>query len=80
MSLTKTVPQSKLFVPFSEAVLAATGTSLGELVPFQLEYNCVRLLDGTYEFTRSRSPLGRSSLDRCDGRCLQTDRSMVQAA
>ncbi len=40
----------KIFVPFSEDLLATTGTPLGELVPFQLEYRCVRLLDGTYEF------------------------------
>jgi len=80
MPLTKAVPQSKLFVPFSEAVLAAAGTTLGDLVPFQLEYNCVRLLDGTYEFTNSRSPQNQSSVDRSPGQCLQTDRSMVQAA
>ena len=41
----------KLFVPFSEDLLAAAGDPLGELVPFQLEYQCVRLLDGTYDFT-----------------------------
>jgi hypothetical protein len=39
-----------MFVPFSEDLLAAAGSPLGELVPFQLEYRCVRLLDGTYEF------------------------------
>ncbi len=42
--------QDKVFVPFSEDLLASTGSPLGELVPFQLEYRCVRLLDGTYEF------------------------------
>ena len=41
---------SKIFVPFSEELLASAGAPLGELVPFQLEYRCVRLLDGTYEF------------------------------
>lgn len=45
---------TKLFVPFSEDLLAATGSPLGELVPFQLEYQCVRLLDGTYEFNQIR--------------------------
>lgn len=40
----------KLFVPFSEELLAAAGSPLGELVPFQLEYRCVRLLDGSYDF------------------------------
>ncbi len=33
---------NKLFVPFSEDLLAAAGSPLGELVPFQLEYQCVR--------------------------------------
>ena len=42
--------QDKVFVPFSEELLASAGSPLGELVPFQLEYRCVRLLDGTYEF------------------------------
>ena len=42
--------QDKVFVPFSEDLLASAGSPLGELVPFQLEYRCVRLLDGTYEF------------------------------
>ena len=40
----------KMFVPFSEELLAATGSPLGDLVPFQLEYRCVRLLDGTFDF------------------------------
>ena len=43
--------KQKMFVPFSEELLAAAGSPLGELVPFQLEYRCVRLLDGTYDFT-----------------------------
>jgi hypothetical protein len=42
--------KNRMFVPFSEDLLAAAGSPLGELVPFQLEYRCVRLLDGTYEF------------------------------
>jgi len=41
----------KMFVPFSEELLAATGSPLGDLVPFQLEYRCVRLLDGTFDFS-----------------------------
>ena len=40
-----------VFVPFSEAVLEVAGTQLGDLVPFQQEYQCVRLLDGTYDFS-----------------------------
>jgi hypothetical protein len=43
--------KQKIFVPFSEELLAAAGSPLGELVPYQLEYRCVRLLDGTYDFT-----------------------------
>lgn len=49
--------KSRMFVPFSEDLLAAAGSPLGELVPFQLEYQCVRLLDGTYEFSSLRQPL-----------------------
>ena len=41
---------NKVFVPFSEELLASAGAPLGELVPYQMEYRCVRLLDGTYEF------------------------------
>jgi len=41
----------KMFVPFSEELLAATGAPLGDLVPFLLEYRCVRLLDGTFDFS-----------------------------
>ena len=33
----------KVFVPFSEALIAETGIPVGELVPFQLEYQCLRL-------------------------------------
>lgn len=32
----------KLFVPFSEDLIEETGV-VGRLVPFQLEYQCVRL-------------------------------------
>ena len=41
--------QGKVFVPHSESLQQKTGV-LGELVPFQLDYVCVRLLDGTYSF------------------------------
>ncbi len=48
----------RVFVPFSEdlyrdvftEILLEGEKPLGELVPFQIEYECVRLLDGTYEF------------------------------
>ena len=46
-----------MFVPFSEELLAAAGSPLGELVPYRLEYRCVRLLDGTYDFTGNFDPL-----------------------
>jgi hypothetical protein len=46
-----------VFVPFSEALLCAAGNELGELVPYQLDYKCVRLLDGTYEFLTEANPL-----------------------
>jgi hypothetical protein len=48
-------PRNKLFVPFSEELLAAAGSPFGELVPFQLGYQCVRLLDGTYDFSSTFS-------------------------
>ena len=48
--------KNKMFVPFSEELLAAAGSPLGELVPYQLEYRCVRLLDGTYDFTQIEAP------------------------
>ena len=56
MNLEQDHTNQKLFVPFSEDLLAAAGSPLGELVPFQLEYQCVRLLDGTFEFTTHESP------------------------
>jgi len=33
----------KIFVPFSEPLIEATGLDLGRLVPFNLDYECVRL-------------------------------------
>ncbi len=48
--------QNKMFVPFSEDLLAAAGSPLGELVPYQMEYRCVRLLDGTYDFSWIEDP------------------------
>ena len=41
----------KIFIPFSEALLAAAGSPPGELVPYQLSYRCLRLPNGVYEFT-----------------------------
>jgi len=50
-SMTTNSRPTKVFVPFSEELLAATGSPLGELVPYQIDYQCIRLLDGTYEFS-----------------------------
>jgi hypothetical protein len=33
----------KVFIPFSEALIEKLGLSVGELVPFQLEYRCLRM-------------------------------------
>ncbi|MCZ6710946.1 MAG: hypothetical protein O7B25_11335 [Gammaproteobacteria bacterium] len=35
----------KVFVPFSEALIEELGLSIGDLVPFQLEYPCWRVND-----------------------------------
>jgi hypothetical protein len=51
----------KMFVPFSEELLAAAGFPLGDLVPFQLEYRCVRLLDGTFDFAANFDDLEKPS-------------------
>lgn len=32
----------KIFVPFCESLVEELGLNLGELVPFQLEYECLR--------------------------------------
>ncbi len=45
----------KVFVPFTEALLGAS-IELGELVPYHKEYPCVRLLDGTYDFSPEVAP------------------------
>ena len=66
----------KIFIPFSEELFgklinSAAASPLGELVPYQLEYRCVRLLDGTYEFTFD-SPDPQPT--------LQTESQIVHAA
>ena len=33
----------KVFIPFSEALVEKLGLSIGDLVPFQLEYQCLRI-------------------------------------
>ena len=33
----------KVFVPFSEDLIARHGLSLGDLVPFDLQYECLRM-------------------------------------
>ena len=48
--MTKAVSENvKIFVPFYEE-LPGELVGLGELVPYQNDYQCVRLQDGTYEF------------------------------
>ena len=39
-----------VFIPYSEEFLQELG-AIGELVPFQLDYECLRMKDGTYDFT-----------------------------
>ena len=44
----------QVFVPYDESMSPKLTDELllnGRLVPFQLSYRCVRLLDGTFEFT-----------------------------
>ena len=41
--------KDRVFVPFYED-LPEEMVGLGDLVPYQLEYRCLRLKDGTYEF------------------------------
>ena len=33
----------KVFIPFSETLIEQMGLSIGDLVPFQLEYQCLRM-------------------------------------
>ena len=35
----------KVFVPFSEVLIERLGLNIGDLVPFQLEYECLRRAD-----------------------------------
>ena len=46
----------KVFVPFSEALIEELGLSIGELVPFQLEYECLRMNESDPEFEKPESP------------------------
>ncbi|MCB1685165.1 MAG: hypothetical protein R3E82_05240 [Pseudomonadales bacterium] len=39
------VHAAKVFVPFSEALVARHGASLGDLVPFRSHYTCLRLAE-----------------------------------
>jgi len=41
--------KQKIFLPYSETLLQEGQQPPGELVPYQLAYQCVRLLDGTYD-------------------------------
>lgn len=35
----------KVFVPFSESLIEELGLSLGDLVPFNIDYECLRALE-----------------------------------
>ena len=48
----------KVFVPFSEALVEELGLSIGELVPFQLEYECLRMNESDGEIEEPE-PLAR---------------------
>ena len=55
-SARRTTPPHKIFVPFSEALIQELGLSIGELVPFQLEYQCLRMNEaGIFEEQRSEA-------------------------
>jgi len=46
----------KVFVPFSEALIEELGLSIGELVPFQLEYECLRMNESDGEIEKAEPP------------------------
>ena len=54
----------KIFIPFSEALIEELGLSIGDLVPFQLEYECLRMNEGGHDADKPR-PLeaGAKTLD-----------------
>ena len=54
MNQTRQMTRRMVFVPFSETLMEQAGSPLGTLVPFDLSYDCVRLADGTYDFTNGR--------------------------
>lgn len=41
---------AKVFVPFSEAIVARHGMSLGDLVPFRIQYTCLRLAESAEQY------------------------------
>ena len=46
----------KVFVPFSEALVEELGLSIGKLVPFQLEYECLRMNESDGEIEKAEAP------------------------
>ena len=54
---------AKVFVPFSEDLVSRFEAPLGELVPFHLEYQCVRLLDNGQQETVLTNAMTLESLD-----------------
>lgn len=51
-----------VFIPYSEELHEELG-AVGELVPFQLDYECLRLKDGTYDF-KTLAPASLVNEDR----------------
>ena len=43
----------KIFVPFSEELIEMFGLGLGDLVPFDLEYECLHFLESAHEPVRA---------------------------
>ena len=70
----------KIFIPFSEALLAAAGSPPGELVPYQLTYRCLRLPNGVYEFTTEEAESLGPAQTTLPEATLQRDPQVVHAA
>ena len=69
----------KVFVPFSEVLIERLGLNIGELVPFQLEYECLHRQDQKRYFRCSRNR--SASLSKISGLAqLTTSRHSVRRA
>ena len=45
-----------IFVPFSEDLVEKLDFTLGDLVPFSLDYDCIRLLDSRGKNQKTEKP------------------------